>query len=84
MLIKNFPFYLFYAITYSIHLCQYEFMDSYFIQWVITHGYNYLFKKFIYSAAPGLSCDVQDLLSSSLHVGSLIAACKLSVVACGI
>ena len=40
ILLQNSPFYLFYVI---IHLCQHEFMDSYFIQWVITHCYTYLF-----------------------------------------
>ena len=32
----------------------------------------------------GLRCGVQDLQSLLWHAGSLVAACKLLVVACGI
>ena len=35
-------------------------------------------------AAPGLSCGIRDLPSSLRYVGSLVAACKLLVAACGI
>ena len=41
-------------------------------------------KKNIYLAAPGLSWGTQDLQSSLRHVESLVNACKLYIIACGI
>ena len=38
----------------------------------------------IYLATPGLSCCAWDLQSYFQHEGSLVAACKLLVAACGI
>ena len=38
----------------------------------------------MYLAAPGLNCGVQDLQGSLLYVASLVEACELLVVACGI
>jgi hypothetical protein len=43
------------------------------------------FKMYVLiSAMPGLSCSTWDLRSSLRHVGSLVAACKLLIVAGGI
>ena len=42
------------------------------------------FLTFIYLAAPGLNCSLKDLQSLLKHVGSLVAGCKVLVVACGI
>ena len=54
---------------------------------------SFFFKKYlccllniyvVYLASPGCSCSTRDLPSSLLHSRSLIATCKLLVVACGI
>ena len=44
---------------------------------------HFYFILFIYLAAPGLGCGMQDLPSSLRCVGSLVAACKPLVVAWG-
>ena len=45
---------------------------------------HFLKYMFIYLATPGLSCSTRGLRSLLWHAGSVVAARKLSVVACGI
>lgn len=44
----------------------------------------FLVLSFIYLAESDLGCGTRDLLSSLQHVESLVAACELLVVECGI
>lgn len=44
----------------------------------------YGFLKIFYLSVPVLSCGTKDLQSSLEHVGSVVGACELLFVACGI
>ena len=60
-------------------LVMVEWMYTYVKMHQIVH---FIFLIFIYLAALGLSCSMRDL--QLRHVGSLVVACELLVVACGI